>query len=216
VAAYERELGELRKTLEAQKAEVEASSKEAEEKIALAQSQAEGLQASATATANAALIRAGLAKIDAAIENGAPFSAALSEVSGASGVVPSESLLAAASNGVATHADLRNNFPDAARTALAAAGAETQADGTLNRLGEFLRGQTGARSLSPREGAGSDAILSRAEAAVGANDLALALEEIASLPPAAQDEMSSWLKLASDRLEAVKAVEAFSTSIEKQ
>lgn len=213
VAAYERELQELKETLDAQKVELEATAKEAEAKIAEAKSQAEGLQAGAEATANAALLRAGTSSIASAIESGGSFQTALSDVAQATGQTPSADLTAASLSGVETLVNLRNSFPIAARAALSVPGMEAKGEGTLNRLGAFVRSQTGARSLSPREGEDADAILSRAEAAVGAGDLSLALEEINSLPQAAQDMMADWVKSASYRIETIAAVEAFSDAV---
>ena len=63
----------------------------------------------------------------------------------------------------------------------------------MTALGNFLRVQTGARSIEPREGSDPDAVLSRANAAVETGDVAGALTEIGSLPQPAQDAMATWI-----------------------
>ncbi|AWX92777.1 hypothetical protein DPM13_05185 [Paracoccus mutanolyticus] len=62
----------------------------------------------------------------------------------------------------------------------------------MGLIGNFLRVQTGARSVEPREGSDPDAILSRANAAVEAGAIATALDEIATLPQSGQNAMKSW------------------------
>ncbi|AML50835.1 COG4223 family protein [Falsihalocynthiibacter arcticus] len=213
VAAYERELTAMRETLAAQKTQIETVAKEAEAKISKATSQAEELQAGATAIANAALLRAGMSNINSAIEGGNSFDAALTDITKATGKEASAQLQAASISGVATVADLRRAFPSAARAAIAAVAYETTDESAIDRLGAFLRSQTGARSLEPRAGDDPDAILSRAEAAVGDANLQEALSEISSLPPASQQAMADWMKSATYRLETQAAIQTFVSSI---
>lgn len=213
VSAYERELTAMRETLAAQKTQIEAVAKEAEAKIAEAKSQAEDLQAGATATANAALLRASLSNINSAIEGGGTFETALADLAKATGKEPSAQLQAAANSGVATVADLRRAFPNAARAALSAVAYERTDENMVDRMGAFLRSQTGARSLEPREGNDPDAILSRAEAAVGDAKLQEALSEITALPAASQEAMADWVKSATYRLETQAAIQTFISSI---
>ncbi|MEY8119202.1 COG4223 family protein [Falsihalocynthiibacter sp. BN13B15] len=213
VAAYERELTAMRETLAAQKSQIETVAKEAEAKISMATSQAEELQAGATAIANAALLRAGMSNINSAIEGGNSFDAALADITKATGKEASAQLQAASISGVATVADLRRAFPSAARAAIAAVAYETTDESAIDRLGAFLRSQTGARSLEPRAGDDPDAILSRAEAAVGDANLQEALSEIASLPSASQEAMADWVKSATYRLETQAAIQTFVSSI---
>ena len=108
---------------------------------------------------------------------------------------------------------LRQGFPDAARAALDASLRASKGDTWTERVSVFLRGQTGTRSLIPREGTDPDAVLSRAEAAVTAGDLALALTELAALPDAGKAAMADWLGLAAQRQDAVAAVQALTTAL---
>lgn len=124
-----------------------------------------------------------------------------------------EALLSQA-QGVPTLAHLRQSFPAAARDALAMSLAETAGEGTTwDRLSAFLRSQTQARSLSPRAGDDPDAILSRAEAALSAGDLAAALREVEALPPTGRDRMAEWAGLAQRRLAAREALAVLSNEM---
>jgi hypothetical protein len=108
---------------------------------------------------------------------------------------------------------LRSTYPDAARAALDAALRANPGDSWTERLSVFLRGQTGARSLTPREGTDPDAVLSRAEAALAAGTLDTALTELDTLPQAGKDAMSTWLTQATQRQQAIAAVTALSASV---
>lgn len=213
IAAYERELTGLRETLEAQKMQIEAVAKDAEAQISEAKNQAEALQAGAAATANAALLRAALSRIDAALDSGSRFDKALEDVARATGQEPTAELVAAASSGVTSLAELRRTFPAAARAALAATSGDAPEGSTVERLGAFLRAQTGARSLTPREGDDPDAVLSRAEAYVATGDLTAALEALSGLPSEALAAMSAWQNAATYRMNTQAAVETFATQI---
>jgi hypothetical protein len=108
---------------------------------------------------------------------------------------------------VATDAALLAAFPDAARAALAAVAAEeAQGGGWSDRALAFLQMQTGARSVTEREGTGPDAVLSRAEAALREGRLADAVAEVTTLPPAAQAPLADWLAQAGTTLAARAAL----------
>ena len=78
-------------------------------------------------------------------------------------------------------------------------------ENAADRFAAFLRRQTNARSLAPREGDDADAILSRAEAALSAGDLPTALSELDALPDSARTTMEGWISDAADRAAAVSA-----------
>jgi hypothetical protein len=146
----------------------------------------------AEAEAGAAALRraAALDLIAAALQTGSPYDEALAALGGE---VPAE-LSNPAAQGVPTEADLLAAFPDAARAVLAAVAAEeAQAGGWTDRAMAFLQMQTGARSVTAREGTTPDAILSRAEAALREGRLADAVAEVGALPPTAQAPMADWL-----------------------
>ena len=144
--------------------------------------------------------------IRAALDSGEGFAAELEALSALGVDVPEA--LASAREGVATVSALRGEFPAAARAALAAVRAESPMGGEVGGVEGFLRKQFGVRSLRRREGGGTDAALSRAEAALAAGRLAEALAEIESLSAAVRGKMADWAGLARRRLEAVDAAVA--------
>ena len=121
--------------------------------------------------------------------------------------------LIAAQDGVPTLAVLQEQFPDVARAALATARSEGVSGEETSGLGAFLRNQFDVRSVQPQDGTSTDAILSRAEAAVREGRLADALAEISGLPEVARAQMSDWLALAEQRAAAIAAVDVLSTSL---
>src|SRR5690606_32115126 len=173
---------------EALRNQIAATAEEAERRIAAAEAQAADLQSNAEAANRRAQAATAAAAFRAAIETGGQRDQALADLR-AAGVEPPAVL----TGDVQSLEQLRANFPAAAREGLAAALQEVQgSNGALGMIGDFLRVQTGARSVEPREGNDPDAILSRADAAVKAGDIKGALEEIASLPQSGQQAMADW------------------------
>ena len=193
------ELEELRTALDAQRAEIEALSAEA-------QAQESAAKQGAIAT----LRRAAMTRILTAIDSGSDFAPALADLRDTGADVP-DALADVADTGVPTLPALMESFPAAARSALASARAESGQD-TVG-LGNFFKNQLGVRSLLPREGGDPDAVLSRIEAAVGEGRLGDALAEIETLPEVAQDKLSGWAADVSRRKEAVAAAEALADTL---
>ncbi len=117
-------------------------------------------------------------------------------------------------DGLVTQARLQDGFAPAARAALAAVLPPTDAS-TLDRALGFLRSQTGARSLAPRDGDDADAVLSRAEAALRAGDLQAALTEVDILTGAAAMAMADWRAQAETRLAALAALADLETQMNR-
>ena len=130
-------------------------------------------------------------EVEAALDSGSAYADAVADLEAAGIAVPA-GLAAAAASGVPTRAQLAAGFGPAARAALAVAHRDVEGLGMADRVAAFFKAQLGIRSLAPREGDDPDAILSRAEAALGANDLAAALAELAALPPGPAAEMAAW------------------------
>jgi hypothetical protein len=183
----------------AQRAAEEAAAQEA-----AAAEEAEATRATAEAAAAAAAREAAVARIRAALDSGEPYA---DELAALGGDVPPD-LAGPAADGVPTLTALSDAFPDAARSALDAAIRAEAGDSAMDRMTAFLRVQTGARSLEPREGGDPDAVLSRAEAALRAGDLPVALSELAALPEAGQAEMAGWIQAAQTRLQALAATQS--------
>ena len=190
---FDAEMDEIR-------AELAAAAAAARAEVDAAQARAAEVEAEAARAAEAALQRAALAEITAALESGSPFAEPLSRIANA----PAE-LLTVAEVGVPTLTALREGFPEAARAALSEAQSVPTDAPATQRLAAFIRKQTNARSLSPREGDDADAVLSRAEAALNGGDLSSALAELAALPDGAVGAMSDWLSQAEVRATAVEA-----------
>lgn len=189
---------------QALEAQIAAAADAAEKRISAAESQAAQLQDSADAANRRARVSAAAAALQAALSSGGARETALADLQ-AAGVEPPAVL----TGEVATLAQLRAEFPAAARDGLAAALKSSSAnDGAMGVIGNFLRVQTGARSVEPREGGDPDAVLSRADAAVKAGDIAGALEQIGALPQPGQDAMSGWVAQARTWVEANAALSA--------
>lgn len=205
------EVAEMRSSGADATAGLEALAAQTEARLAEAEAQAAALRAEAEESANKALTAAALGRVQAALESGVPFAGALADVSGVE--VP-PALASLAETGVPSRAALEDAFPPAARAALEASLRADMGEGWSDRIGAFLQATTGARSLTPREGADPDAVLSRAEAAVKAGDFAQALTELQGLPEAGQAEVADWTAMAQQRLEAVSAAATLSAAVE--
>lgn len=135
-----------------------------------------------------------------ALQSGAAYADPLAVL----GEAPAD-LSGPAASGVAPQAALARDFPDLAREALRASRAAEPEAG----VGPLLRSAFGARSLEPRAGSDADAVLSRAEAAMGAGDLDAALAEIDALPAPARAVLADWSARARQRLAATAAAADF-------
>jgi len=205
IAAYEADLEALR-------AEMEAMGGTAIAQLDEARAEAAAIEENAAAAARAAAGRAALARIQTSLDNGEPLGAALADLEAAIGG-PAPAELLAAQDGVPTLAVLQEGFPEAANAALAAARSAGVSGEETTGLGAFLKNQFDVRSVSPQEGTTTDAILSRAEAAIKSGRLSDALAEVAALPEEARVEMTDWLGQAETRAGAATAVDILSTSL---
>ena len=201
IAALQAEVGRLKAS---GGGDVAAMTAAAEARMKEAAAQADRLKAEAEALAADTRMRAALGRLQAALDSGAPYAAALTDL-GAD--IPAV-LQDAAATGLPTLGDLQDGFPEAARMALEAALKDNLGESWAERVSTFLRSQTGARALTPRDGTDPDAVLSRAEAALTQGDVRMALTELAGLPEAAQAGMAAWRLSAGQRLEAEAAVAA--------
>lgn len=218
-AAMESQLQAFREELDAVTAaareEIEASQErasliEAEALAAVeeAEARASQMEAEAVAAEELANQRAALAQVTAALESGGPFVDAIAAFPDAP-----EILTAVAEDGVATLSALQSSFPAAARSALSSAEAVPEDAGAGDRLAAFLRRQTNARSLAPKEGDGTDAILSRAEALLNNGDLDATLAELEALAEAPKAAVSSWVEMAQTRAAALMAASSLPSAL---
>jgi hypothetical protein len=216
-AAQTAALAELRREVEALKAnpggtaaDITAASEAAAAQMAEAEARAAELRAAAEAEAAQSIVRASLRQIAVALESGGPFEAALADFDPA--LVPPV-LATHAATGLPTLTDLRSGFPDAARAALDVALRADMGETWGDRVTSFLRSQTGARSLTPRDGDDPDAVLSRIEAALAAGSVADGLALLPSLPEVSQTAMAEWLTQAQLHLEGQQAHAALTAAV---
>jgi len=211
VAAYERELEALRTSLAAQREEIDEVISRQRAEIEAMAAEARESEQSAEELARQALVRAALGRVQAALDSGVPFDGALGDLAGAADSDIPAALADTAASGVPSMNALRESFPDAARSALAAARRADQDGG--GGLGAFLQTQLGARSVTPREGSDPDAVLSRAEAALRDGRLTDALAEIDALPEVAKAELAEWAGQAETRQAALAAADALAAEL---
>lgn len=204
-AAYEAELDALRSEMENLRGTAIAELESARDQVAEIENNAE-------AAARAAIGRASLARIQSGMETGAPLGEALDDLAAAlQADVPAA--LTAVRDGTPTLAALQSDFPALARAALATARAEGVSGEAEGGFASFLRNQFDVRSVAPKDGDGTDAILSRAEATLRQGRLTDALAEVGALPEVARAELSDWIALAEARADALAAAATLSTSL---
>lgn len=177
-------------TVEAVQSRIDTAAAEVEARLAQTLGEAESLQAAAAESTRRAEAVAAIASLQSALDRGVTPEEARSALTEA-GITPPEAL----ARPVPSLASLQADFPEAARAALRADLSSDSASGQGNLIGNFLRAQTGARSVAPREGADADAILSRANAQVEAGEIGAALTELGALsaPARAAPAMEGWL-----------------------
>jgi hypothetical protein len=185
-------------------ADVLAAVDAAEARLKQTEERAGELAREAEAAAAAARRAAALDRLAAALDSGAPFAAVLPEL----GADLPPVLAQNAATGLPTIADLADAFPDVARQSLEAALRANMGESWTDRVSNFLRSQTGLRSLGPREGNDPDAVLSRAEAALRSGDVRTAITELAAMPEAGKPALEGWLAMAQTRSDAEAAIAA--------
>lgn len=206
------EVGGLRDQVSAQATRLDEVAASAEERVAAAEQQAAEVEESATTALDAAETNAQQALIRAAVASGAPYSDAVTAL-GEHGVTVPPELAAGAEAGIPTLASLRDQFADAAHTAIQASVIAASGDGVLGRAQAFIQAQVASRSLTPQDGPGTDAVLSRMEDRLRNDDLAGAIAEADALPSEAGAAMSDWLNAAKLRLGATDGLSALSSSL---
>lgn len=209
-AALTAKLAELERRLSAMP--TTSASPELQQQLDAALARLDAAEAAATdraaeaeqAAAAAARAQA-LDALSAAVTEGRPFTA---ELRALADPAVSTALDPMAASGAPTLASLQAAFPDAAREALRLSREISQEDGWTDRLVDFLASQTGARSVTPREGTTPDAILSRAEFALSEGRVADALSELDTLDPALKPPLDPWIAQAQTHLAAAAALAA--------
>ena len=76
----------------------------------------------------------------------------------------------------------------------------------MSKLGAFLKSQVATRSLEPMEGEGTDAVLSRINAALGDGDLDTVTSEAGTLPDSARAPLADWISSVETRKSVLDAL----------
>lgn len=197
IAAFEAELAGLQSSIAEQRAQVEQMVAEAR-----------AMEADAAEQARRAEIQSALARVVSALDSGDSLAAELAALAALGVDVPQG--LNAAAEGAPTLASLQEGFAPAARAALAAARSDGEGDAGVTG---WLQKQLGARSVTPRDGADPDAVLSRAGAAVSEGRLGDALAELDTLSEGAKAEMAAWTQAARTRQAATDAADALAAQL---
>ena len=206
IAAYERELAQLR-------ADVNKVASYANAKIEQAEAMAEVLETkTAKLSTNGRAISA-LKSIWLAVEGGVGFEGPLTELAAVTDLEVASSLVENAPMGVVSLLVLQSQFPAAARVALKLARQEKGPEEGENRFLAFFKAQLGVRSLRAKDGASADAILSRALVAVDRGNLEIALSEILELPNSSKSAFQSWSKAAGRRLTVLTALQKLANAL---
>jgi len=202
VAQYQDEVKRLKETLEAQRESLQKFMSETAEATN-----------EVTQRAKETVARGILAQIRAAIDAGGPFDTAIKEFDEQVGHALPNQLRSLAQEGVQTYQELRDSFAEAARSALNAARDELNESEGFMGIGNYLRQQFQARSVTPKMGDDADAVLSRVEQELRENDLTGALNELDALPDAARDQMQPWIDQARERQDALEQLDILSQEI---
>ncbi|MEE9453010.1 MAG: hypothetical protein V3V13_01335 [Paracoccaceae bacterium] len=199
--------------------EIDTIAAQTERQVTAAEDKVLQVTETAEMTRNSAIIKTNMSALAAALSSGAAFAKNLDALQTVQMDMEIPAALSDHQNGIAGMQDLRNDFPDAAHSAIRAANSPAPNDGMLARVGSFLRTQVASRSLTPQEGNSVDAILSRAEAALKQGDLSTALLEIDTLPASAtppDSPMLNWILMAHARHDALIAYDALTRALEPQ
>lgn len=144
--------------------------------------------------------------------SGEPFRRELDAFAKASDIAPAPALEAAANGGVATPASLKAEFPAVRDGALAEA-RRARAKGPLSSLAANAAALVRLRPAAPIDGVSPEAVFSRAEARLGADDLAGALLELEGLTGPARHFASSWVDAATTRVEVDAAINVINKAL---
>jgi hypothetical protein len=151
-----------------------------------------------------------LSDIATALEAGNSFTDALMMLTDGGVDVPPA--LNDVANGVTTLANLKSSFSAAAHAAIKASFNQDKPADLTGKVASFFKSQVTVRSLEPQEGMSADAILSRVQAAMDAEDLGVALSQANDLSGASKAAMETWLSAAKTRQAALDAVAALTAN----
>ncbi len=133
------------------------------------------------------------ARISDALETGQAYQNELDLLSGVSGIDIPSGLTDSAKSGAPSLTALKKQFPELSRIVLREEAADNAGNNAVGKFTAFLKSQVGTRSLEPKQGDDMDAILSRIEAALHADDPSSALAETNKFNDTAKQTMADWI-----------------------
>lgn len=154
-----------------------------------------------------------LGAISQALVDGGGYADHLSFVAANSAVTIPDALSGPADTGVVPLDVLRTEFDVKSHAVIKSAIRDQSGDGTMGKLGSFLRSQVATRSVKPIEGDSLNAVLSRMTAQLSAGDLGAVLAESTSLDDFSKAYLSDWLEQVTTRHRAVVAFGNLSSEI---
>jgi len=170
------------------------------------------VQSAAAAQANSEQ-QAALIALEAALTDGLPYRGTLDWIASTQRQTVPPALVAQADSGVTSLASLRDLFPALAHEAIRTDIRQSSDESALGQFGAFLQSQVASRSLTPQQGTSTDAILSRAEAALRQDDLGQALRHMRTVSVPAAEIYADWVALAQARQSAMDGFEVLKSAL---
>jgi hypothetical protein len=167
------------------------------------------LEARQSHLAQAAAAALAAATVAEASQGSGPFAEEVASLSAAAPASPELMALSRlAQTGAPSRASLAATFPQYAAHAASAGHAPGDKASLMDRIGYMLSQVVHLRRVGDVPGDSVDALLSRAERAVGDGDLDRAFRTLDRLPPAARAEMGPWRERAERRAEIDRDAQA--------
>lgn len=155
-----------------------------------------------------------VAALTFAVNSGADMAPSVSDLI-QSGIDVPRVLQDVAKTGLPSLEDIKLSFPALAHMTIKAENQSIGTGSTSKKIISFLKSQVTIRSLSPHEGDGVDAILSRIQAALNMNDITAVIYETNSLSDGAKLVMKNWIKDVKLRVAVTDALDELTASISK-
>jgi len=208
VEGVKAQLGEITGQVSTLTQRIEDAETAAEERLAAAEADAARAQEQADQMAANTAFQEALETLSVKAGDGGPFATELNALMSLSDKETPTVLSDNATTGVAALSTLRSQFTELSHKAIRASiTAEAQEDGgSASKLGAFLKSQVASRSLEPSDGTGTDAVLSRINAALGDGNLEAVLGEADALTDDARGPLAGWLTSVNTRKSVLDAL----------
>ena len=148
------------------------------------------------------------------IQSGKPFDEQIYKL--ADRVELSEEFKRISTIGIIPIVELKSMFPQFARDTLSAIHKNTDETNAKKKFFIFLQEKLGVRSLTPRQGNDPDAILSRVEASIKADNFNDALSLLSTIPESGMIIMAEWIKNLEEWVLVNNTMNEFDSLMEKE